>query len=897
MKVVKKKWVRLLLYIAGLLCTMMIAATVFAEVLRCSYYSSDLKSDWASTYEESETVKKNVRQSIENVQRNVKTEQSLNAALSDNDFVRLYDYRDLADDKTFDPEKDAKDEAYTDIIGSSDVIDSMRSYLNSRENHTEYGEVYYPDYPQNSSYIRIDWQDYKDMILANCIRFNRDDYAEATGEKEIESDGEYTEEELYEKLREKNAYYGISDGDYFTFFGDCLYIYFGSDDMIYNADFGYKHIIDFKNIYVLYTESFADAQKSDKALECEILKSYPITSGEELVYGNFSDEQRVKLASFDRTLNHDAYYSFNSAYSYDGEKVEHSWIFNDEGIGSIERSTAGYNITYDELKELFAKTSSIYISYSAKTGEFEQWYIDPDDGTRHNYEFIKGSDLKDALDCNEDDFVLSLNDGEHGLLFQRTMYSYAGFFSHPVIILIITAGLFLAIIILLTMTAEARMRRFDRIPYICFALFYFSVLMILRAIAGEIGYMYSFNELLAYEPLLMISGIIFTIIVMYVATAALFMSIARRIKCRRFIDGFLSVKIVKWFIRKIRKLLARIPEKKKAVLVIAGAFLVNAIALILFCGAADEEVVTIVALLLIAVEGVIAYNLIKYATDMDVLLKAGKRIEDGELDAKVNTDELTFNGKEMGETLNNLGSGLSKAVEASIRDERTKAELITNVSHDIKTPLTSIINYVDLLKKEDIDNEKARGYIEVLDQKSERLKNLILDLIEVSKASTGNIELECMDLNILQLLSQVMGEYEDKYAELGLEIVETKDVDNAIINADGRRVFRIIDNVLGNVSKYALPGTRVYVDVENTEAEAGKQWVSLRIKNVSRQMLNITADELMERFVRGDRSRHTEGSGLGLSIAKNLTELQGGTFDLKIDGDLFVVTVGFPTVE
>ncbi|MCR5542794.1 MAG: HAMP domain-containing histidine kinase, partial [Eubacterium sp.] len=215
---------------------------------------------------------------------------------------------------------------------------------------------------------------------------------------------------------------------------------------------------------------------------------------------------------------------------------------------------------------------------------------------------------------------------------------------------------------------------------------------------------------------------------------------------------------------------------------------------------------------------------------------------------------------------------------------------ITNVSHDIKTPLTSIISYVDLLKREKIDNPKAVEYINVLDEKSERLKQLIFDLIDASKVSTGNIELERVDMNLVELIRQVMGEYEDKFEEKNLELVDNITVDSAVINADGRRIFRVFDNLMGNVYKYAKEDTRVYLNLGMSE---NSDRVIVSIKNISSEMLNISAEELTERFVRGDKSRYTEGSGLGLSIARNLVELHGGTFKLNIDGDLFTVIVSF----
>lgn len=221
-----------------------------------------------------------------------------------------------------------------------------------------------------------------------------------------------------------------------------------------------------------------------------------------------------------------------------------------------------------------------------------------------------------------------------------------------------------------------------------------------------------------------------------------------------------------------------------------------------------------------------------------------------------------------------------------------KTELITNVSHDIKTPLTSIINYVDLLKRENPQDPKIQGYLEILEEKSLRLKTLTEDVVEASKASTGNISLEMADLNFVELVHQVIGEFEERFQEKNLSMMVHFDQDEAIICADGRRMWRVLENVFGNVAKYAMDNTRVYAEIKVNQPN-----VTFSLKNISAQPLNISADELTERFIRGDVSRNTEGSGLGLSIAKSLTELQGGEFKLYLDGDLFKVTITFKVKE
>lgn len=277
-----------------------------------------------------------------------------------------------------------------------------------------------------------------------------------------------------------------------------------------------------------------------------------------------------------------------------------------------------------------------------------------------------------------------------------------------------------------------------------------------------------------------------------------------------------------------------------------------------------------------------------FSLHMQQLKAAGRRLANGDFAAKVDVSKMIGAFREHGEALNSISGGMSKAVDERMKTERLKTELITNVSHDIKTPLTSIVNYVDLLKKEEIDNEQAAQYIEVLDRQSARLKKLITDLVEASKASTGNIAYSPEHTNVGELLRQSVGEYNERLIAERLEPVLRIPEDDAAILTDGRLMWRIFDNLLGNICKYSLPGTRVYMDVIVTPER-----VSVALKNISRNPLNVSADELVERFVRGDSSRATEGSGLGLSIAKSLTELQGGIFELAVDGDLFKAMVSF----
>ena len=279
---------------------------------------------------------------------------------------------------------------------------------------------------------------------------------------------------------------------------------------------------------------------------------------------------------------------------------------------------------------------------------------------------------------------------------------------------------------------------------------------------------------------------------------------------------------------------------------------------------------------------------IRKADGLDLIMDGLKKISDGELQYKIKTDTLTGKQKVMAEYINNIGSGLDAAVENSLKKERMQTELITNVSHDLKTPLTSIINYVDLMKRENPTDPKIQEYLRILDEKSQRLKVLTEDVVEASKASTGNIKLEMNDIDFVEMVQQVIGEFEEKFQEKNLTMMVHFTDEPSIIYADGQRMWRVLENVFGNVVKYAMEGTRVYAEISNRNKK-----VTFSLKNISAQPLNISADELTERFIRGDVARNTEGSGLGLSIAKSLTELQGGEFKLYLDGDLFKVMITF----
>jgi signal transduction histidine kinase len=285
---------------------------------------------------------------------------------------------------------------------------------------------------------------------------------------------------------------------------------------------------------------------------------------------------------------------------------------------------------------------------------------------------------------------------------------------------------------------------------------------------------------------------------------------------------------------------------------------------------------------------IIIVYVIKKLIYLNKIMEGAQEIKNGKIDYKIEiqgNDSFTI----LAENINNISEGLDNAIDEKLKSERMKSELITNVSHDLKTPLTAIINYVGLIKKEeDIQPPYLNDYVNILDNKSKRLKVLIEDLFEASKASSGTINLNIEKLNLSQLLKQSIGENEEKLAKSNLELIIDLPKDPVYINCDGKRMYRVFENLLTNIAKYSLENTRVYIQIK----EKGDN-VYVDMKNISSYQLNFEPDEITERFKRGDLSRNTEGSGLGLAIAKDLVELQSGKFEIQIDADLFKVELVF----
>ena len=542
---------------------------------------------------------------------------------------------------------------------------------------------------------------------------------------------------------------------------------------------------------------------------------------------------------------------------------------------------------YEQEKQNM-KSQKLYWDYVDGKVDTNINYLDSEN-IKYNYSFIYAMEKQTDTSYSIIDYDiytscdLSSMEEYSAYGINETLYTYMlENRTQPIYATILSIGLLIIIIIYLFWSIGHKegevgitLNSIDKIPY---EILVFVCLMILSValavvvnIGGTINYVILLVGFLGY-------------LVCYAMCAVIGVTTIKRIKAKKFIKSFLIYKIGKWCFDKIQGWLRAINQNATENKRIFWYYLLFIIISIML---ASLFYTGIAIILLIGFWIWAYYQIKKYILEQEKIKNALKDIYEGKSnEVHLNESELKGALKEMAIYVNDIASGFSNAINESLKSERLKTELITNVSHDIKTPLTSIINYVDLLKKENIQDEKVKEYIDILDKKSQRLKKLTEDLVEASKVSSGNVKLNLENINIKELFNQTIGEFKDRFEEKNLIIETTIPNDNIKINADSRYLYRIIENLFSNITKYALEGSRVYIDIIEKE-----KIVDISIKNISKDKLNISSDELMQRFVRGDKSRYTEGSGLGLSIAKSLTELQGGTFDIIIDGDLFKVHI------
>ncbi|MBQ5389342.1 MAG: HAMP domain-containing histidine kinase, partial [Clostridia bacterium] len=475
-----------------------------------------------------------------------------------------------------------------------------------------------------------------------------------------------------------------------------------------------------------------------------------------------------------------------------------------------------------------------------------------------------------------------------------------------IVLAIVGLSLFIFILLFLFSAAghhrgkeTANLNYVDRIPFDLYTLLCTAIAVGINAIGLFIlesafySRYHDFSEQFIMAVTLCL-GIVLLAVIDYLILLGFSLSFATRVKVGGLIRRTLIFRVLAFLWRMVAKagkgvwsMLRSIPLIPKTVLIVLCISLLEFILLLANLWEGDN------LLILWLLEKAILIPLIFWiAVLLYKLKKGGEAIATGRLQEKIDTRHMPADFGKFGQTLNHIGDGLGHAVDERMKSERMKTELITNVSHDIKTPLTSIVNYVDLIEKEEPENENMRQYISVLKRQSARLKKLIEDLVEASKASSGTISVEMTRCEVGVLLEQTLGEYAEKLTKKELTPIVHAPEEPIFILADGRRLWRVFDNLLNNICKYTQPNTRVYISLERLGRSA-----VITFRNISKEQLNISSDELLERFVRGDSSRNTEGSGLGLSIARSLTELQNGHLDLSIDGDLFKAAVSFEILE
>ena len=598
----------------------------------------------------------------------------------------------------------------------------------------------------------------------------------------------------------------------------------------------------------------------------------------------FTTEENYKKYYFlqseqcNRILNEDAYYICSLF-------AENDYV----DAGSLEQ----YSIENSNLK---------VVVYSVKDGNHEPLFYNNrllfEEGLSAKAELFSVSDPETTivaeltLDRNleKNDKYKAAYESYYHMKDNYNVYFIAAF---------ILVFLFIAILIILCAGAGRKknsnvitLNFYSRIPIeIILAVYSVLILLLAKPLYKMFMMPYYFGGLITSLPNIALFSIPFFLIINIIIVPFI-VSLAARIsastnKVLPFWKNFLVLRIIHFLLTKIKDAGGFIIKNTSAVFVGTLGFLIYwAINIMLILLGKSTHNMTVILCVIFNIFVLILICL--FLSNLDKLGHELQKLEKGEFDDSVDSSSYMLLFRKYAKSLKHTKEGMALAVEKNIKNERFKTELITNVSHDLKTPLTSIINYVDLLRKEDPNSEKAKEYLNIVDNRSQRLKKLVEDLIEVSKASTGNVKVNLTAVDIEEFINQANGEFVDRFENAGLSPVVNPIDEKLFILADGTLLWRVFINLLSNICKYSLKDTRIYFSVVSTAER-----VQVIIKNISSSPLNITAQELTERFVRGDKSRNTEGSGLGLSIAKSLTEAQNGTFNIDIDGDLFKVILSF----
>ncbi len=618
--------------------------------------------------------------------------------------------------------------------------------------------------------------------------------------------------------------------------------------------------------------------------------------------------ENVRKSAEDLSINYEEYLSYKDYYSSNNSNIAY-YIRKTVGKNTeVFSNKAVKNKDLQSLEKQLREECGAYIIYDPKNMKYDTNTLIEEETVRYvlkGYEYAYPEDTQILIGVKSPYAVADVFTQA-----RRGFEQYSPYFWQYLAVAV--AGILLYVLLAFVLTLREGKERTtgegekiitlkveDKIPT--------EIMLLLTAGAVTIT-TFAVATLLKLKGLkkIVAAGTVMPMIVVIAGMTALFISFlisffyysyVRRIKAGTLWKNSLLRRLCKKAVRLSMYLYDNSSVVLRALVPALFLFFLNMLLWIFAADNVSRKLFTVVLIIALFADGLAIACFYKAAIDRQRILKGIKKINAGDMEHKIDVTSLHGDNLILAGEVNSIGDGIRDAVATSMKDERLKADLITNVSHDIKTPLTSIINYVDLIKRENIDNPKVKEYIEVLDTKSQRLKQLTDDLVEASKISSGNIVLQMERINLIELLNQTIGEFSEKFEQKNLTPVIRTKKSSVYVEADSRRIWRVIENLFNNIFKYALAGTRVYIDVEELKSEKGIGQVALSVKNISANPIKVSSDELTERFIRGDESRTTEGSGLGLSIAKNLTEAMNGKFEIMVDGDLFKVVLTFPLLE
>ena len=615
--------------------------------------------------------------------------------------------------------------------------------------------------------------------------------------------------------------------------------------------------------------------------------------------------ENVRKSAEDLTINYEEYLSYKDYYSANNSNIVYYIRKNVGKNTEVFSNKAVKNKDFQSLEKQLKEECGAYIIYDPKNMKYDTNTLIEEETVRYvlkGYEYAYPEDTQILVGVKSPYAVADVFTQA-----RRGFEQYSPYFWQY--LAVAAAGILLYLLLGFVLTLREgnagtvgegekiiTLKAEDKIPTEIMLLFTASAVALTVFVVVTLLKLTGLKEIVAAGTVMpVIAGISALIISLLISF--FYYSYVRRIKAGTLWKNSLLRRLCK----KAVSLGMYLYDNSSVVLrVLVPALFLFFLNMLLWIFAADNvsrKLFAVVLIITLLADGLAIACFYKAVIDRQRILKGIRKINEGDMEHKIDVASLHGDNLILANEVNSIGDGIRDAVATSMKDERLKADLITNVSHDIKTPLTSIINYVDLIKRENIDNPKVKEYIEVLDTKSQRLKQLTDDLVEASKISSGNIVLQMERINLIELLNQTIGEFSEKFEQKNLMPVIRTKKSSVYVEADSRRIWRVIENLFNNIFKYALTGTRVYIDVEELRTEKGTGQVALSVKNISANPIKVSSDELTERFIRGDESRTTEGSGLGLSIAKNLTEAMKGKFEIMVDGDLFKVVLTFPLLE